>query len=139
MRLRSPATLRRGEAMITGTGIDLAEVARIREATERYGERFLRRVYTENERAYVERKANKFERYAARFAAKEAGMKALGTGWRRGVGWQDFEVVNQRSGRPTLLLHGVARQIADSIGVKNIHLSMTHTAENGMAFVIFEG
>ena len=139
MRLRSPATLRRGEAMITGTGIDLAEVARIREAAERYGERFLRRVYTENERAYVERKANKFERYAARFAAKEAGMKALGTGWRRGVGWQDFEVVNQRSGRPTLLLHGVARQIADSIGVKNIHLSMTHTAENGMAFVIFEG
>ena len=125
--------------MITGTGIDLAEVARIREATERYGERFLRRIYTENERAYVERKANKFERYAARFAAKEAGMKALGTGWRRGVGWQDFEVVNQRSGRPTLLLHGVARQIADSLGVKNIHLSLTHTAENGMAFVIFEG
>lgn len=86
----------------------------------------------------MERKANKFERYAARFAAKEAGMKALGTGWRRGVTWHDFEVANLPSGRPTLKLHGVARQIADRLGVKHISLSLTHTAENGMAFVIFE-
>ena len=124
--------------MILGTGIDLAEVPRIRSSIEKYGDRFLARVYTERERAYVERKANKFERYAARFAAKEAGMKALGTGWRRGVTWHDFEVANLASGRPTLLLHGAAKEIADSMGVKNISLSLTHTAENGMAFVIFE-
>jgi holo-[acyl-carrier protein] synthase len=125
--------------MIIGTGIDLAEVPRIRAAAERYGEKFLDRVYTPGERAYVERKANKFERYAARFAAKEAGMKALGTGWRRGVTWQDFEVANLASGRPTLQLHGAARIIAYKLGVTNISLSLTHTAENGMAFVIFEG
>jgi len=70
--------------MIVGTGVDLAEVDRIRESVERFGEKFLKRIYTERERAYVERKANKFERYAARFAAKEAGMKAIGTGWRKG-------------------------------------------------------
>ena len=124
--------------MIIGTGIDLAEVPRIRASIERYGDRFINRIYTEHERAYVQRKANKFERYAARFAAKEAGMKALGTGWRRGVTWHDFEVANLPSGRPTLRLHGVAKAIADKMGVRNINLSLTHTAENGMAFVIFE-
>ncbi|MBC8167518.1 MAG: 4'-phosphopantetheinyl transferase superfamily protein, partial [Bryobacteraceae bacterium] len=86
----------------------------------------------------VERKANKFERYAARFAAKEAGMKALGTGWRKGVGWQDFEVANLPSGRPTLRLHGAAKEIAGLQGVRAVSLSLTHTRENGMAFVIFE-
>ena len=124
--------------MIIGTGIDLAEVPRIRASIERYGDRFINRIYTEHERAYVQRKANKFERYAARFAAKEAGMKALGTGWRRGVTWHDFEVANLPSGRPTLRLHGVAKAIADKMGVRNINLSLTHTTENGMAFVIFE-
>lgn len=125
--------------MIIGTGVDLAEVPRIRAAIERYGDKFLDRVYTPKERAYVERKANKFERYAARFAAKEAGMKALGTGWRRGVTWHDFEVVNLLSGRPTLMLHGVARKIADQIGVTGVSLSLTHTAENALAYVILEG
>lgn len=124
--------------MIVGTGIDLAEVDRIRQSIERYGERFLKRVYTPGEIAYVERKANKFERYAARFAAKEAGMKAIGTGWRRGVTWQDFEVANLPSGRPTLRLTGVAAQVAERMGVKRISLSLTHTTQNGMAFVILE-
>jgi holo-[acyl-carrier protein] synthase len=124
--------------LIIGTGIDLAEVPRIRATAERYGDKFLHRVYTDLERAYVEPKANKYERYAARFAAKEAGMKALGTGWRRGVTWHDFEVANLPSGRPTLRLHGRAKEIAEQIGVKNISLSLTHTAENGMAFVVFE-
>lgn len=124
--------------MITGTGIDLAEVPRIRAAIERFGAKFLQRVYTDGERSYVDRKANRFERYAARFAAKEAGMKALGTGWRRGVRWKDFEVANLPSGKPTLRLHGAARSIADQQGVQQISLSMTHTAESGMAFVIFE-
>jgi len=77
--------------MIVGTGVDLAEVPRVRHLVERYGRRFIERVYTPSEIAYVERKANRFERFAARFAAKEAGMKAIGTGWRHGVTWQDFD------------------------------------------------
>lgn len=125
--------------MILGTGVDLAEVHRIRQSVERFGDRFVRRIYTDREIAYVERKANRFERYAARFAAKEAGMKALGTGWRRGIQWKDFEVVNLPSGRPTLLLHGAAEAIAAQAGVRSVHLSLTHTAENSLAYVIFEG
>jgi holo-[acyl-carrier protein] synthase len=125
--------------MILGTGVDLAEVARIRSAVERHGNRFIKRIYTPHEIAYVEKKANRFERYAGRFAAKEAGMKAIGTGWRRGVRWQDFEVANLPSGRPTLRLYGVARRIAEEMGVKSVHLSVTHTAELGMAHVILEG
>jgi holo-[acyl-carrier protein] synthase len=124
--------------VIVGIGIDLAEVERIRKAIERYGQRFTSRIYTPAETAYVERKANRYERYAARFAAKEAGMKAIGTGWKRGVRWQDFEVKNLPSGRPTLQFHGVAAQIADSLGVRNVALSLTHTAEQGMAIVILE-
>jgi len=125
--------------MILGTGVDLAEVNRIRHAIMRYGHRFIDRVYTPQEIAYVERKANRFERYAGRFAAKEAGMKAIGTGWRGGVRWRDFEVANLPSGRPTLKLHGEAARIADELGVKAISLSITHTAELGMAHVILEG
>jgi holo-[acyl-carrier protein] synthase len=125
--------------VIVGTGIDLAEVPRGKASIGRFGARFIERIYTPREIAYVERKANRFERYAARFAAKEAGMKALGTGWHRGVRWKDFEVINLPSGRPTLLLHGQAKLIAEQIGVKAISLSLTHTAENGMAFVVFEG
>lgn len=124
--------------MILGTGIDLAEVERIRAAIERYGERFLRRVYTPHEIAYVERKANRYERFAARFAAKEAGMKAIGTGWRGGITWHDFEVANEPSGRPTLRLSGRAAQVAAALGVRRVSLSLTHTAQLGMAFVIVE-
>ena len=124
--------------MIVGTGVDLAEVPRIKASIERYGEKFIRRIYTPAEIAYVERNANKFERYAARFAAKEAGMKATGTGWRRGVTWQDFEVANLPSGKPTLRLHGVAARFAEKLGVRNISLSITHTKELGMAHVILE-
>ena len=125
--------------MILGTGVDLAEVPRVRAAIERYGRRFIERIYTPDEIAYVERKANRYERYAARFAAKEAGMKAIGTGWRHGVRWRDFEVLNLPSGRPTLKLHGAAARVAERLGVRAISLSLTHTAEQGMAFVILEG
>src|SRR5581483_4576241 len=124
--------------MILGTGVDLAEVPRIQTAIERHGVRFIERIYTEREIAYVERKANRFERYAARFAAKEAGMKAIGTGWKGGVMWRDFEVSNLPSGQPTLLLNGVASQIAEKLGVRRISLSLTHTAELAMAHVILE-
>jgi holo-[acyl-carrier protein] synthase len=125
--------------MIIGTGIDLAEVPRIRASIERFGAKFTVRIYTERERAYVERKANKYERYAARFAAKEAGMKAIGTGWRGGITWQDFEVTNLPTGKPTLAFHGKAAEVAARLGVKHVSLSLTHTAEQGMAFVILEG
>lgn len=124
--------------MIAGIGTDLADVDRIREAIQRHGQRFIERIYTAKEIAYVESKANRFERYAARFAAKEAGMKAIGTGWRRGVRWQDFEVANLPSGRPTLLLHGVAAAVAEQMSVRSISLSITHTAMQAMAIVILE-
>jgi holo-[acyl-carrier protein] synthase len=124
--------------LILGSGVDLAEVPRIRASIERHGTRFLERIYTAAEIAYAESKANRFERYAARFAAKEAAMKALGTGWRRGVRWVDFEVVNQPGGRPTLKLHRIAQEIAARNGVAHISISLTHTSEYGLAYVIFE-
>ena len=124
--------------MIVGTGVDLAEVARIRASIERFGRRFTDRIFTAAEIAYVERKANRYERYAARFAAKEAGMKAIGTGWKRGVTWHDFEVANLPSGKPTLLLHGAAAEFAKRLNVRQVSLSLTHTAELGMAHVILE-
>ena len=124
--------------MIVGLGIDIAEVARVKAAIERHGETFLRRLYTAQEQEYCERFKNKYERYAGRFAAKEAAMKALGTGWSRGVRWVDVEVVRQKGGRPTVKLHGEAGKIADGLGVRNIALSITHTADQAFAQVIFE-
>jgi holo-[acyl-carrier protein] synthase len=124
--------------MIVGSGIDICEVPRIRASIERFGDRFINRIFTPREIAYVQRKANKYERYAARFAAKEAGMKAIGTGWRKGVRWVDFEVVNEPSGKPTLLFHGKAKEFAGNLGVNNVALSLTHTAEQGMAFLVLE-
>lgn len=124
--------------MIVGTGIDIAEVPRIREVIERHGERFLKRIFTEGEIQYCEAKANRVERYAARFAAKEAGMKAIGTGWNHGVRWRDIEVARKPGGRPTLLLHGKAAEFAAKLGATNIALSLTHTAEQAFAQVILE-
>lgn len=124
--------------MIVGMGIDVAEVSRIRAVIESQKERFLRRVYTAKEAAYCEQFKNKFERYAGRFAAKEAAMKALGTGWSRGVRWVDLEVVRLPGGRPTIALQGEAKKIADALGVKNIVLSITHSATQAIAHVIFE-
>ena len=126
--------------MIVGSGIDLAEVDRIRKAIQRFGRRFIERVFTPAEIAYVERRnTTRFQRYAGRFAAKEAGMKAIGTGWRQGVRWQDFEVANLPSGKPTLKLHGQAAKVAERLGVQQVTLSITHTASLGMAVVILEG
>jgi holo-[acyl-carrier protein] synthase len=124
--------------MIIGMGVDLAEVERIKAAIERHGETFLRRVYTAAEREYCEGFRNKYERYAGRFAAKEAGMKALGTGWRRGVRWVDFEVVRELGGRPTIRLDGEAKKIAGELGVKRIALSITHTETMALAQVVME-
>lgn len=124
--------------MIVGTGIDVIEVPRVAASIERFGRRFLNRVFTESEIRYCDSKANRTERYAARFAAKEAGMKALGTGWSHGVRWRDVEVRRQPGGRPTLAFHGKAAEIASQMSVTNIALSLTHTAAEALAQVILE-
>lgn len=124
--------------MIVGSGIDVVEVPRLAVAIERFGERFLQRIFTEGEIRYCESKANRVERYAARFAAKEAGMKALGTGWNHGVRWHDVEVCRQPGGRPTLVFHGRAAEFAAQLGVAHVALSLTHTAAEAMAQVILE-
>jgi holo-[acyl-carrier protein] synthase len=124
--------------MIIGMGIDMEDVERVKGAIERQGERFLKRIYTERERAYCEQFKDKYERYAGRFAVKEAAMKALGTGWSRGVRWMDIEVVRLPGRRPTLELKGEARKIAQKLGVTNIAISITHTPKQAWAQVIFE-
>jgi len=124
--------------VIVGLGLDIAEIDRIEAAITRHGTPFLERVFTPGEVAYCERYRNKFERYAGRFAAKEAAMKALGTGWRRGVRWRDIEVTRELSGKPTLRLEGVARQVADALGVRNISLTISHSGNWALAEVIFE-
>jgi holo-[acyl-carrier protein] synthase len=124
--------------MIVGTGIDIADVDRIEHSIARFGRRFIERIYTAEEIRYCESKANKAERYAARFAAKEASMKAIGTGWSRGVRWQDFEVQRVPGGRPTVVFHGKAGEYFAKLGAKRAHLSLTHTKGMAMAVVILE-
>jgi holo-[acyl-carrier protein] synthase len=125
--------------MIVGTGVDISEVPRIRRARERFGERFLKRVFTPEELRYCLAKANAAERLAARFAAKEAGMKAIGTGLRHGITWQDVEVVRRPGQRPNLRFHRKAAEFADRLGCKRVHLSLSHTREQAIAYVILEG
>jgi holo-[acyl-carrier protein] synthase len=125
--------------MIVGTGVDITEVARIKAAVERFGDRFLKRVFTPEEVSYCTSKANASERLAARFAAKEAAMKAIGTGLRHGVTWQDVEVVRLPGQRPQLRFRGQAAEFAGRLGCRRAHLSLTHTAEQAIAHVILEG
>lgn len=124
--------------MIVGLGLDIAEIDRIEAAIQRHGQAFINRLFTPGEAAYCERFHNRYERYAARFAAKEAAMKALGTGWRHGIRWRDIEVTREASGKPTLRLAGVARDFAERLGVRNISLSITHSGNLAVAQVIFE-
>ena len=125
--------------MIIGSGIDLVEIGRIQQSMDRHGRRFLDRVYTGAEQAYCLHKRNSAESFAARFAAKEAGAKALGTGISYGVSWLEIEVVREPSGRPTLRFHGRAAQFAARLGVARATLSITHTADLAMASVVLEG
>ena len=124
--------------MIVGFGVDIAEVDRVEDAITRRGRAFIERVFTPLEIAYCERFRYSAERYAARFAAKEATMKALGTGWARGVRWVDIEVTRLASGQPTIELHGAARQHAERMGVNRIHVSLTHSGNIAFAEIIFE-
>ena len=129
-------------AKILGTGIDAIEVDRIERALlrERTGERFRARVFTEREIKYCEsRGVARYQSYAARFAAKEAAMKAMGTGWNRNVGWSEIEVVRERGKAPTLVLHGKSAAFARKKNISAFHLSITHTAREAIAHVIAEG
>jgi len=125
--------------MLIGTGVDLIEVERIAHSIERFGERFLRRVYTDHEIAYCRGRRVSAESFAARFAAKEAGAKALGTGISRGVTWNEFQVARNPGGRPILELRGRAALLATELGVRAISLSLTHTSGLAMATVVMEG
>ncbi|MFZ1085951.1 MAG: holo-ACP synthase [Terracidiphilus sp.] len=124
--------------MIVGSGIDLTEIERIQHSRDRYGQRFLDRVYTAAEQAYCLRKRKSAESLAARFAAKEAGAKALGTGISHGVNWLEIEVVREPSGRPTLKFHGRAAEFAARLGAVRAALSLTHTTTLAMASVVLE-
>jgi holo-[acyl-carrier protein] synthase len=123
--------------VVCGIGVDLVEVDRITKALERHGDRFLRRIYSAAEMERVH--GNREQFLAARFAAKEAAMKALGTGWGGGVRWVDIEVDNLPSGQPVLALAGGALARAQELGVKRQHLTISHTAGHAMAQVVLEG
>jgi holo-[acyl-carrier protein] synthase len=124
---------------IVGTGIDITEVARVAASIERFGERFLNRVYTVGEIAYCKsKKHGAAQSFAARFAAKEAAMKAIGTGLRRGVTWHDVEVGREPGGRPTIIFSGKAAEFAAKLGMRRVALSLTHTDQQAMAQVILE-
>ena len=125
--------------MIVSVGIDMVEVKRIKKALEdqRIGRRFRDRVFTAEEIRYCERKTRgKYESYAGRFAAKEAVMKALGRGWGSRVRWVDIEVARARSGKPDIVLHQRTAELAAELGIRRWALSISHTAEHGLAYVI---
>lgn len=124
--------------MIIGIGTDLIEIERIERSYKRFGQSFLDRVYTPAEVEYCMRKKNYAESLAARFAAKEAGAKALGTGISHGVSWREFEVRRQRSGKPELHLSGRAAQIAEKLGIRRISLSVSHSRTMSIAVVVAE-
>ena len=124
---------------VIGIGVDLVDVPRLGETLRRHSDRFVNRIYTEAEADYCRRGGRPLERFAARFAAKEAVMKALGTGWEKGVGFRDIEVVRGSSGQPGIRLQGEARRQAESIGVRRIDLSLSHTSAGAVAMVILQG
>ncbi len=124
--------------MIVGMGTDLCEIRRVERSIERFGDRFLERIFTAGEIAYCMSKKSFAESFAARFAAKEAGAKALGTGISHGVSWQELEVRRSPSGRPSLQLSGRAAELAARLGVETISLSLTHTGDMALAMVVME-
>ena len=124
--------------MIVGTGVDIAETSRIEQVIQSHGERFIRRIFTPAEIEYCERFKNKAERYAARFAAKEAAFKALGTGWREGIRWLDVEVTHLPSGKPELVLTGRALEIARQLSMTRASVSISHSDRYVVAQVVME-
>lgn len=124
--------------MIIGIGLDLTEISRIDESIRRFGDRFVRRIFTESEREYCQSKATPVPHFAARFAAKEACAKALGCGVAGGVRWLDMEVTRDAAGKPTLHLQGRAKELAADLKVVSIHLSLTHAHAHSAAVVVME-
>jgi len=123
---------------IVGLGLDLTQIERMRGLFERRGERALQRLFTAGERAYCERKKERFASYAGRFAVKEAVMKLLGTGWARGVRWVDIEVARAPGEAPRVLLHGATARIAAAKGIVRIHITITHDAGIAAAVAVAE-
>jgi len=111
---------------IIGLGTDITETERIGRMIERHGEHFLNRVYTDEEVRYCRDRKQFIQHYAGRWAAKEAVMKTLGTGWAKGVGWRDIEVVSQKSGAPLIAIHGGAKIVADELGITQILITISH-------------
>ncbi|KPL00245.1 MAG: hypothetical protein AMJ91_05085 [candidate division Zixibacteria bacterium SM23_73_3] len=122
--------------MLVGLGVDMVEVGRIKKALDRWGERFLRRIFTSQERSYCKRKAHPEQSLAARFAAKEAALKAIGTGLSGGIRWTDVEIANDQKGKPEMRL---GEKITQRIGKKKILISISHTREFAIAFAILVG
>ncbi|MDH5762444.1 MAG: holo-ACP synthase [Nitrospinota bacterium] len=125
-------------SMIHGTGVDLIEISRIKNSIQKYSGKFEERVFTSKEIDYCRSKADPFKHFAARFAAKEAVLKSLGTGMAEGISWKDMEILNQESGRPVLHLSGKGRDIFDSLNLRNIHISMTHDKQYAVAQAVAE-
>lgn len=121
---------------ILAHGIDLVDFPRIEEMIQRHGERFINRVFTIAEQAYAEKNRNRVEKYAGRFAAKEAVLKLLGTGWRGKIAWTDIEVINNKAGQPQVTLDGEVKIIADNLGISQISISITHTANFAFASAV---
>lgn len=117
-------------------GIDLVDFGRIEQMLDRHGRRFLERVFTVREQSNADAVKNRIEKLAGRFAAKEAVMKLIGTGWRSGIAWTDIEVINDASGRPVVSISGKVKEIADSAGIGPITLSITHTSQFAIASVV---
>ena len=121
---------------IIAHGIDLVDFPRIEEMVKRHGERFLDRVFTVSEQQYANSNKNGIEKLAGRFAAKEAVMKLVGTGWRGKIAWTDIEVVNTETGQPEVRLSGEVKKIADKLGITQISVSITHTANFAIASAV---
>ncbi|MFN8005637.1 MAG: holo-ACP synthase [Terriglobia bacterium] len=124
--------------MIVGMGVDIVEIEKLRLAMMRRGERLRNRAFTPIEVQYCEQRAQQYQHYAARFAAKEAVFKAIGSGWRNGVTWLDVEVINELSGKPVLRLSGKTLEFANALGAKKYWLSLTHTDHYAVAQVVLE-
>lgn len=121
---------------IVAHGIDLVDCPRIEEMLKRHGERFMKRVFTAAEQAYAEAKKNKIEKLAGRFAAKEAILKLMGTGWRGKIAWTDIEIINNAAGQPEVTLDGEVEKIAEGLGIKHVSVSITHTANFAIASAV---
>ena len=125
--------------MIIGIGIDAVDLDRFRHTLERYGTRIRKRLFTNNEQTYCEAFSSPDEHYAARFAAKEAFLKAIGTGKTNKIGWRDIEILNESSGKPTLHLHDKASEFCAALGGERLHVSLSHSRQVAVAVVVIEG